>query len=353
MAVHGLGRAPSGSCDSDHLRTPHYTSDFLPASPAGRPMSVPTPRQKRLAYLAWLTVCIVWGTTYLGIRICLETMPPMLMGGFRWSIAGALLAGYLAARGEKVPPPTRWGGIVLLGFLMLGLGNGGVVVAEQWVPSGLAAVIVASNPFWMAAIEAMLPDGERLRANTIAGLVIGFTGILVLVWPDLSWGSTGQRGFLFGVIALQVASIGWSLGSSYSRRHARQDNVLGTTACQMLAGGVIMMAAGTVLGEWRHLSFTSRTATGLVYLSTVGAIGGFVAYTYALRHLPVSFVSLYAYINPVIAVALGVLLLSESFDWRMTVAAALVFVGVGVVRWTNTPPLSTPRLEANRSLAEP
>ncbi len=332
-------------------RSTFSDSPLAPGAPGS--VSAPTPRQKRVAYVAWLTVCVVWGTTYLGIRICLETMPPMLMGGFRWLIAGALLAGYLAARGETLPPPSRWGGIVLLGFLMLGLGNGGVVVAEQWVPSGLAAVVVASNPFWMAAIEAMLPDGERLRANTITGLVIGFTGILVLVWPDLTWGSTGHRGFLFGVIALQVASIGWSLGSSYSRRHARQDNVLGTTACQMLAGGVIMTAAGTAVGEWPHLYFTSRTVLGLVYLSTVGAIGGFVAYTYALRHLPVSFVSLYAYINPVIAVALGVLLLGESFDSRMTVAAALVFLGVGVVRWTGTPPLSTPRLKTNSSLAEP
>ena len=112
-------------------------------------------------------------------------------------------------------------------------------------------------------------------------------------------------------------------------RHARKDNVLGTTAFQMLAGGVIMTAAGTVLGEWPHLYFTRRTAIALVYLSTIGAVGGFVAYTYALRHLPVSFVSLYAYINPVIAVALGVLFLHESFDSRMAVAAALVFARRG------------------------
>ena len=316
-------------------------------------MTSATPRQRRLAYLAWLTVCIVWGTTYLGIRISLETMPPLLMGGLRWLIAGGLLAGYVLAIGERLPPPSRWGGIMLLGFLMLGLGNGGVVVAEQWVPSGLAAVIVASNPFWMAAIEASLGDGERLRPNIIAGLVIGFSGIVVLVWPDLTIGSAGRRGFLAGVLALQVASIGWSLGSSYSRRHARHDNVLGTTASQMLAGGVIMCLAATLLGEWPRLYFTPRTAAALVYLSTVGAIGGFVAYTYALRHLPVSFVSLYAYINPIIAVALGVIFLNESFDSRMAVAAALVFVGVGVVRWTRAEAAPTSPLDARRSLVEP
>ena len=310
-------------------------------------------RQRRLAYLAWVVVCIVWGTTYLGIRVSLETMPPMLMGGLRWLIAGALLAGYLLARGEPLPPPSRWGGILLLGFLMLGLGNGGVVVAEQWVPSGLAAVMIASNPFWMAAVEALLPDGERLHANIVAGLVIGFSGIMVLVWPDLTVGETGRRSFLAGVIALQIASIGWSLGSAYSRRHARKDNVLGTTACQMLAGGLIMTAAGTFLGEWPHLHFTTRTAIALVYLSTIGAVGGFVAYTYALRHLPVSFVSLYAYINPVIAVALGVLLLRESFDSRMAVAAALVFAGVAVVRWTGRQAIPDSGLESQSSLAEP
>ena len=304
-----------------------------------------TARQRRLAYLSWLTVCIVWGTTYLGIRMCLETMPPMLMGGFRWLSAGAVLAAYVVASGESLPSRERWGGIALLGFLMLGLGNGGVVVAEQWVPSGLAAVIVASNPFWMAAVESALPDGERLRANIIIGLVVGFSGIVVLVWPDLALNGGQHRGFLAGVVALQVASIGWSLGSAYSRRHARADHVLGTTACQMLAGGVFMTAAGTLRGEWAHLSFTNQTFWWLVYLSSVGAIGGFVAYTYALRHLPVSFVSLYAYINPIIAVALGVLILHESFDSRMAVAAALVFCGVGIVRWSGRRTASAARLD--------
>jgi drug/metabolite transporter (DMT)-like permease len=315
-------------------------------------MTSPTPRERRLAYFSWITVCIVWGTTYLAIRVSLETMPPMLMGGLRWLLAGSLLAAYVVASGERLPGPARWGGIVLLGFLMLGLGNGGVVVAEQWVPSGLAAVIVASNPFWMAAVEAALPDGERLQPNVIAGLITGFTGIVVLVWPDLTLHATRRPGFLAGVVALQIASIGWSLGSSYSRRHTRRESVLALTACQMLAGGSIMTVAGSLLGEWSHLSFTTETTLALVYLSTVGAIGGLVAYNYALRHLPVSFVSLYAYINPVIAVALGVLLLHESFDSRMAVAAALVFVGVAVVRWSRTPSVARRPLEPQESLAE-
>jgi drug/metabolite transporter (DMT)-like permease len=291
-----------------------------------------TPAQKKLALLAWIAVCLIWGTTYLGIRVSLESMPPALMGGLRWTIAGLLLVGFILARGERLPPPSRWGGILLMAFLLLGLGNGGVVFAEQWVTSGLAAVLVATAPFWMSGVEACLRDGEKLRANSVLGLLIGFSGILVLVWPDLTF-ETANRRFLAGVIALQIASFGWALGSAYSRRHARNDNILGTTALQMLAGGLMMLAAGTALGEWQRLFFTSRTAWALVYLSTIGAVGGFVAYTYALRHLSVSFVSLYAYINPVIAVALGVLLLNEPFDWRMATAAGLVFAGVAVVRW--------------------
>lgn len=219
-----------------------------------------------------------------------------------------------------------------MAFLLLGLGNGGVVVAEQWVTSGLTAVLVATSPFWMAGVEACLRDGEKLRANSVLGLLVGFSGILLLVWPDLML-DTGNRRFVAGIVAVQIACLGWALGSSYSRRHARKDNILGTTALQMLAAGLMMLAAGTALGEWQQLFFTSRTIAALVYLSTIGAIGGFVAYTYALRHLSVAFVSLYAYINPVIAVALGVLLLNEPFDWRMATAAALVFAGVTIVQW--------------------
>jgi drug/metabolite transporter (DMT)-like permease len=291
-----------------------------------------TPRERKLAFAAWVAVCIIWGTTYLGIRISLESIPPALMGGLRWTIAGGLLAIYVLARGETLPPPSRWGSIVLMAFLLLGLGNGGVVFAEQWVPSGLAAVLVATSPFWMAGVEASLRDGERLSGRTIAGLLIGFSGILVLVWPDLTL-ERADRKFLLGIVCLQIASFGWALGSSYSKRHTRHDHILGTTALQMLAGGLMMVAVATATGEWSRLYFTPRTTLAMIYMSTLGAIGGFVAYSYALRHLSVSFVSLYAYINPVIAVALGIVVMGEPFDIRMATAAALVLAGVAVVRW--------------------
>ena len=301
-----------------------------------------TPKQRKLALFAWIAVCVLWGTTYLGIRVSLETMPPMLMGGLRWTIAGVLLFAYLLARGERVPRASTWGGIALLGFLMMVLGNGGVVWAEQTVPSGLAAVIVASSPFWMAGVEACRADGERLTPRSAIGFLIGFSGIVLLVWPELVHGMSAgvtangrapaMGGFLGGIFALQIACLGWSIGSSYSKRHARGENVIGVTAGQMLAGGLMMLAIGTVHGEWSALAWSARSLVAFTYLSTIGAIGGFLAYTYALRHLPVSLVSLYAYVNPVIAVALGVAVLGEAFTWRMGLAAALVFGGVAIVQ---------------------
>jgi drug/metabolite transporter (DMT)-like permease len=295
-----------------------------------------TPKERRLAWFAWGAVCVIWGTTYLGIRVSLETMPPMLMGGLRWTFAGGLLGAYMLARGERLPRGRDLWSAVLLGFLMLVLGNGGVVWAEMSVPSGLTAVVIAASPFWMAGVEAFQPDGERITWNTALGLLVGFSGIVLLIWPELMQGGAGGRGFVAGMIALQIACLGWSIGSSYSKRHARHENVFSATAAQMLAGGAMMLAIGSVRGEWGALSWSARSVSAFLYLSTIGAIGGFVAYTYALRHLPVTLVSLYAYINPIIAVALGVALLGEPFTSRMAVAAALVFGGVAIIRRPQT-----------------
>jgi len=289
-------------------------------------------REKRLAYFAWLAVCVIWGTTYLAIRVTLETMPPLLMSGIRWTLAGAVLSGYLALRGERFPDRSSWGSIALLGFLLLFIGNGAVAWAEQWVPSGLTAVIVASSPFWMAGTEALRSDGERISVRLALGLALGFAGIVLLVWPDITFAGGHGRGFLAGVVSLQLACLGWSIGSSHSRRHARETNVFSAAAAQMIAGGLMMAIVASLHGEWSHLHFSTRSASALIYLTTVGAIGGFAAYTYALRHLPVSFVSLYAYINPLIAVTLGVVLLAEPFNTRMGLAAALILIGVAIVQ---------------------
>jgi drug/metabolite transporter (DMT)-like permease len=206
------------------------------------------------------------------------------------------------------------------------------VWAEQYVPSGLTAVIVATVPFWMVAIESALPGGERFTGQALVGLVVGFAGIVLLVWPELRHGGGHATRFAWGIVALQVACAGWALGSTYSRRHAPEAGVAASTAVQMLFGGVLMLIVGLLAGEQKALSFSWRTGASLAYLIGAGSIGGFLAYAYALRHLPVSTVSLYAYINPVIAVLLGALILREPLTVRIAIAAGLVLIGVAIVR---------------------
>ena len=286
----------------------------------------------RLAYAAWIAVCLIWGTTYLAIRVALESIPPALVGGIRFTVAGAVLAAVLAARGERLPAPRNWTGLAVIGLLLIAIGNGSVVVAEQWVPSGLAAVVIATTPFWMATIEALIPGGERFSRRTLVGMCIGFAGIVLLLWPDLTAGGDLGRQFLLGLLALQFAEIGWAAGTSYSKRRSPHENALAASAMQMIFGGLAMVLIGTVLGEWGDLRFTTRTAAAELYLILVGSLAGFPAYIYALKHLPVSTVSLYAYVNPVIAVLLGTLLLNEPFGPRIVLGSALVFAGIAVVR---------------------
>jgi len=294
-----------------------------------------TPAERRLALFAWIAVCLIWGTTYLGIRISLETIPPLLMAAMRWIVAGSLLTLVLTLRGERLPARREWPSLAILGILLLGFGNGAVVWAEQTVPSGLTAVLVATSPFWMVGFDAFMPDGDAITARRVIGLVVGFAGIVMLVWPELRFDGSGA-GFLGGVVSAQVACAGWAVGSSYARKrgrgHASEENVLATAAFEMLFGGFALLIASLALHETARLTFTPRTAGALAYLIFVGAIGGFSAYAYALKHLPVATVSLYAYINPIIAVVLGTLVLSEPFDIRMLLAAAVVFVGIVLVR---------------------
>ena len=277
-------------------------------------------------------MCVVWGTTYLAIRIALETIPPALIGGLRFTAAGAILLLFLRARGERLPAPSQWGSLALLGFLMLLIGNGAVVWAQQWVPSGLAAILVAAQPFWIAGIESALPRGERLTLRIFVGLLIGFGGILVLVWPDLTASGGSGRNFVFGVIAIQLACLGWSIGSAYSRRRPAQENAIAASAFQMLFGGAWFLAIATWRGEWSDLVLTPRTLAAEAYLVFFGSFAGYSAYIYALKHLPIATVSLYTYINPVIAVLLGSLVAGEPFGVRVVVGASIVLAAVAIVR---------------------
>jgi drug/metabolite transporter (DMT)-like permease len=200
------------------------------------------------------------------------------------------------------------------------------------VPSGLAAVLIATVPFFITGVEALFPDGDRPGAMAIAGLIVGFVGILVLLWPDIHFNGADGLRFVGGVIALQVACLGWSIGSAYSKRHRHPgQSVLGQAAVQMLTGGLLMFLIGTLTGEWSDVRMDPHGLAAMVYLILAGSLGGYVSYVYAIKHLPVTLVSLYAYVNPIIAVALGALVLGEPFGARTIVAMAIVFVGIGLV----------------------
>ena len=292
--------------------------------------SEPTSVKSR-AFLAWVAVCLIWGTTYLGIKIALETIPPFLMGGIRYSISGVILAAWLIARGAGLPATGDWGRLAVLGFFMLAMGNGGVVWGEQYLSSGLTAVLIGTSPFWMVSVDSMLTGGRQLGLREWLGLVIGFGGIVMLVWPDISAGGASGRGVAIGVLSVQIACAGWAVGSAYTRRHVMPKDVLGSAALQMFFGGLFMLVAGTVSGEWSDLSFNQRTTVSLVYLTLVGAVIAFAAYSYALKHLDMAIVSLYSYVNPVIAVVLGTIILGEPFNARMAAAIAVIAIGVVVV----------------------
>jgi drug/metabolite transporter (DMT)-like permease len=291
----------------------------------------PVDGQRRLAWIAWVTVCVVWGTTYLAIKVALVTIPPFLMGGLRYVAAGLVLGALSVARGFRLPPRSTWGTLSVLGFCMLLMGNGGVAWGSQYLPSGLTAVLVGMSPFWMTGVDAMMRDGKQLFARQWAGLVVGFSGIMLLVWPDITARGSGGRAFALGVIAVQIACAGWAVGSAYTRRRVLPGHILGAAAVQMVAGGIFMTIAGTLLGEWNRLGFTTSTTLALAYLVIAGSVVGFAAYSYALQHLDVAIVSLYTYVNPVIAVVLGTVVLGEPFHLRMVVAAAVIFTGVLIV----------------------
>jgi drug/metabolite transporter (DMT)-like permease len=281
--------------------------------------------QQSRALGAWILVCIFWSTTFLAIRIGVETLPPLAM------ISGAR---YLVKlRGIPLPSGESWPGHALLGLLMLGLGNGALVWAEQWVPSGMAAVMVAAIPFWMIGIEALLPSGERIRPLQFVGLLLGFGGLVLLVSSNLTeTGGATSRQILHGAVAIQISCCGWALGSAYSKRHARHENAMAAAGMQMLCGGATLLLAGTLLGEWHHAVFNTRGVSAWAYLIVFGALVGYASYIYALKYLPVSIVSLYAYVTPILAVVLGAVVMHERFTPRMAVAVAIIFAGMVVVR---------------------
>ena len=290
-----------------------------------------TSHPPRLAYVAFVIVCVVWGTTYLTITVALETVPVLLVAGLRWMSAGLVMSALMLATGRGLPGPRLWAPLALLGFLMNVVGNGFVVFAQQYVASGLTAVLIATTPFWTALIERLLPNGERFSRRSLAGLGLGFSGIVVLVWPEMTSGGASGRAFVIGVIAIQLACVGWVAGTSFAKRHELGTDPFRSTAMQMIFSGAMLLSAATAHGDWAQVSFTPRTFAAMAYLTLAGSLIAYSAYIYAIQHLPLQLVSLYAYINPMIAVALGTLLLNEPISARILIAAALVFAGTWTV----------------------
>jgi drug/metabolite transporter (DMT)-like permease len=291
-----------------------------------------TRREKVAAWGAWAAVCFFWGTTYLAIRIGLETLPPMLLAGLRFLTAGSILFAFMYFwRGARVPKGRDLFDQALVGLLLLGIGNGLVVWAEQWVPSGLAALMVATSPFWVAGFERLRRDGERNSLRSMAGLLVGFAGLALLVAPGILNASYGVQ-FLLGLLGIQVGCASWTGGSVYSKHHHSEVKPLMAAAMQMLFAGLALLLAGSIAGEWRVLRFSVRSFSAFAYLVLFGSIVAYGSYTYAMQKLPLSIVSMYSYINPVIAVLLGWLILSEPLGWRMILAMGVILCGVALVK---------------------
>jgi drug/metabolite transporter (DMT)-like permease len=287
--------------------------------------------ERAWAYAAFATVCVVWGTTYLAIAIALETVPPLLLTGSRFIIAGLIMLGIAKWRGERIPVDGRTlANLALVGFLLVCIGNLAVVWAEQWVPSGLAALLVATAPFWMALIETFRRSGERVSLQSGIGMALGFIGVALLVSPGFS--GTWSLAFVLGALAIQVGGICWQLGSAHSKYNLSHVPLISSAALQMLFGGIIVTIAGFAIGEGSRVSLTPRTLTAMIYLTVVGSIIGYSAYVFALAHLRTTVTALYAYVNPVVAMFLGWLVLSERLTALSVMAMVVILAGVGLVQ---------------------
>jgi drug/metabolite transporter (DMT)-like permease len=281
-------------------------------------------------------VCFFWGTTYLAIRVGVATFPPALFAGTRFTIAGLVFLAFLKLRGYRLPPWREAVDQAVVGIALLAVANGTVVWCEQWVPSGITALIVATVPFWMSGFDALMPAGDRLTPRKMLGIIIGFSGLVLLLWPDLRNGL--EPSYLRGVLVLLIAPLAWAAGSMYSRYRKTTTHPLMAAAIQTLVAGLVLMFIGTALGEFKGLTVTGPALAAIAYLIVFGSIVGYTCYIYALGALPVSFVSMFAYINPVIAVLLGWLILDERLDFYVVTATAIILAGVLLVQTASSAP---------------
>jgi drug/metabolite transporter (DMT)-like permease len=293
----------------------------------------PTGRSRALIFWSFAAIYIVWGSTYLGIRIIVEAVPPLFASASRFLVAGSVLWIVARARGAPAPERALWPRAFVLGGLFFLIGNGGISWAETRVPSGLTALLAATTPLWTVVIESAHDGWRRPPLRTIAGVLLGLAGVAILVAPGEVLG--GEHADLLGAIAISVASVGWAAGSVASHRlHLHPDPALGT-AMKMLAGGVLLTVAGLAAGEWPRLlasSITPRVIAAWVYLVLFGSLLGFSAFNYLLRVTSPAKVSTSGYVNPLVAVILGWLFLSVPISERTLLAAAVIVGGVLLIR---------------------
>ncbi len=285
------------------------------------------PSRARIAF-ALAAVYVIWGSTYLGIKVAIETLPPLLMAGVRFVLAGGLLYVFAWGRGAAPPDRTMWGPAALIGGLMLLVGNGGVVLAQRTVPSSMAALVIASVPLWMAVLEGVKNGTGLPRGGRLVALIIGFFAVALLVGPG------GFGGGPLGMVLLLLAALSWAVGSLYSRTATRPRSMLLGTAMQMLCGGALQLLVGTLLGEWSGVHperFSGASLLAFGYLVIFGSLVGFTAYAWLLQVVSPTLAATYAYVNPVVAVLLGWLIAGEPLGPRTLLAAAGIIASVVLI----------------------
>ena len=282
---------------------------------------------------AFVAVCIVWGSTYRAIRIGVSAFPPELFAGIRFLIAGALLLLYSRIKGLEFPAnltSVRDQSIVGL-FLLFG-GNGLVVWAEQWVRSGIASLLLATIPLFMAVIELLLPGRPRIDFKGWLGLLIGFSGVAMLVLSDSGEGSVDIK----GAMLLLTAAALWATGSVYSKSFKPTGSMFVNIGIQMLAGGTALTTLGILMGELPRVSFSIKGIGALLYLIFIGSLVGYSSYIYILQKWPAAKAGTYAYVNPLVAVLLGTLVLGEPFTLTVVISTAVILTGVLLVQLSKT-----------------
>ncbi|HRQ22774.1 MAG TPA: EamA family transporter [Anaerolineales bacterium] len=280
-----------------------------------------------------MALYIVWGSTYLGIKVAIETIPPFFHAAVRFLASGIILVIWQRSAGVAMPTRQQWISTAIIGNLLLLGGNGLVSWAEQFIPSGIAALIIGSVPIFLVIGEALRPGGVKPNWQAILGIVIGFIGIYVLVGPSKE---AGMALNVFGVIALLSACVLWTMGSIYSKNADLPKSVLMSTGAQMLMGSIGLFIVSALTGElvsWDASAVSARSIYGVLYLIFIGSLIGFVAYGWLLQNAPISLVATYAYVNPIVAVLLGYWFGNEALEPRIWLATAII---VGSVMFINS-----------------